>query len=229
GHQPTFAAISTRERAEVLRRTFELMMAEQDRLAVLITLEMGKPLAESRAEVAYAAEFFRWFSEEACRVPGDHRPAPSGNGRIVVGNRPVGPCLLITPWNFPIAMGARKVAPAIAAGCTSILKPAASTPLASLAMASILERAGLTAGALSVLPTSDSGKATEAIIEDPRLRKLSFTGSTEVGRSLLRQAAAGVLRVSMELGGNAPFLVFADADLDAAVDGAMAAKMRNGG
>ncbi len=228
-HQADFATVPSRERAEVLRRTYELMTDEADRLALLMTLEMGKPLAESRSEVAYAAEFFRWYSEEACRIPGDYRPAPAGGGRILVARKPVGPCLLITPWNFPLAMGARKVAPAIAAGCTAILKPASSTPLSSLALAGILERAGLTEGALSVLPTSQSGDTTEAIIDDPRLRKLSFTGSTEVGRTLMRQAAEGVLKVSMELGGNAPFLVFDDADLDAAVDGAMAAKMRNGG
>ncbi|MEO6988326.1 MAG: NAD-dependent succinate-semialdehyde dehydrogenase [Aquihabitans sp.] len=228
-HQRGFAAVPARERAEILRRTYELMTAEADRLALLMTLEMGKPLAESRGEVAYAAEFFRWFSEEACRIPGDYRPSPAGGGRILVARKPVGPCLLITPWNFPSAMGARKIAPAIAAGCTTILKPAGSTPLSSLALAEILQRAGLPEGALSVLPTSQSGDSTEAVIYDPRLRKLSFTGSTGVGRTLLRQAAEGVLKVSMELGGNAPFLVFEDADLDAAVEGAMAAKMRNGG
>ncbi|MEO6628080.1 MAG: NAD-dependent succinate-semialdehyde dehydrogenase [Aquihabitans sp.] len=228
-HQREFAKWAPRERSEVLRRAYELMTAERDRLALVMTLEMGKPLTESLGEVAYAAEFFRWFSEEACRVEGDYRPAPSGSGRILVSHRPVGPCLLITPWNFPLAMGARKVAPAIAAGCTAILKPAQNTPLSSLAMADILERAGLPAGALSVLPTSHSGAAAESVIGDERLRKLSFTGSTPVGRTLLRQAADGILRVSMELGGNAPLLVFDDADLDVAVDGAMAAKMRNGG
>ena len=227
--QPRVAALAPRERAEVLRRTHELMVRDRDRLALLITLEMGKPLAESAGEVAYAAEFFRWFSEEAARLTGDYRTNPAGTGRIAVTHRPVGPSLLITPWNFPLAMGARKIAPAFAAGCTAILKPAELTPLSSLALAGLLAEAGLPEGALSVLPTSASGPSTEGVLADPRLRKLSFTGSTPVGRHLLGLAAENVLRCSMELGGNAPFLVFDDADLDAAVDGAMAAKMRNGG
>ena len=228
-HQGAFGSLPPRERATILHRTYELMMRDQERLALLITLEMGKPLAESRAEVVYAAEFFRWFAEEAARIGGDYRPAPGGSGRVLVTRRPVGPSLLITPWNFPLAMGARKLAPAVAAGCTSVLKPAEATPLSSLAMAALLIEAGLPAGALSVLPTSAAGPSTAPVIADERLRKLSFTGSTAVGRQLLRAASENILRTSMELGGNAPFIVFADADLEAAVDGAMAAKIRNGG
>jgi len=227
--QPRVAAIAPRERAEILRRTHELMLRDRERLATLITLEMGKPLAESRGEVTYAAEFFRWFAEETCRVEGDYRTNPAGTGRILVTHRPVGPCLLITPWNFPIAMGARKIAPAFAAGCTSILKPATATPLTMLALAGLLEEAGLPAGALSVLPATDSSGTTGPLFQDPRLRKVSFTGSTEVGRALMRQSSEQILRISLELGGSAPFLVFEDADLDTAVDGAMAAKLRNGG
>lgn len=227
--QGNLAVMPTRERGEVLRRTFELLSERQETLAHIITLEMGKPLAESRGEVAYAAEFFRWFSEEAVRFGGDYRPAPSGNGKILVLHKPVGPSLFITPWNFPIAMGARKIAPAFAAGCTSIVKPASATPLTMLALAKIMEEAGAPAGSLSVLPTSEPGKTTKLIINDSRLRKLSFTGSTAVGRDLLAQASSQILRVSMELGGNAPFVVFDDANLDAAVEGALVAKLRNGG
>lgn len=225
----TLAAWPTRERAEFLRRVFELVQRDTEKLATVMTLEMGKPLAESRAEVVYGNEFLRWFSEEAARIDGDYRPAPSGTGRILVTRRPVGPSLLITPWNFPLAMATRKIAPALAAGCPVILKPASATPLTALLFAELLVEAGVPEGAVSVLPTSTSGDATAPVIADPRLRKLSFTGSTEVGRNLMRDAADQILRVSMELGGNAPFLVFADADLDAAVDGAYLAKMRNGG
>ena len=227
--QPSVAALPARDRGELLRRVFELLRRDRERLAVLMTMEMGKPLAESRGEVDYASEFFRWFSEEAARIDGGYRRAPSGNGRILVLRRPVGPCLLITPWNFPLAMGARKIAPAIAAGCTSIVKPAGLTPLTMLALAELVAEAGAPPGLLSVIPTTDSGATTGPLIADDRLRKLSFTGSTPVGRTLLRQAADRVLRVSMELGGNAPFIVFEDADLDAAVDGAALAKLRNGG
>ena len=194
-----------------------------------MTLEMGKPVAESRAEIAYAAEFFRWYSEEAVRIAGDYRVAPGGGSRLIVMRQPVGPALFITPWNFPMAMGTRKIGPAIAAGCTMVLKPAALTPLSSLALAQILIDAGLPPGVLNVITTSRSGATTAPLISDSRLRKLSFTGSTEVGKRLIAASAEQVLRVSMELGGNAPFLVFADADLDAAVEGAMLAKMRNGG
>ncbi|MCB0976251.1 MAG: NAD-dependent succinate-semialdehyde dehydrogenase [Acidimicrobiales bacterium] len=225
----SLAATTTHQRAEVLRRTYELIVRDSERLATLCTLEMGKPLAESRAEVAYAADFFRWFAGEALRVDGGYRPNPSGTGRILTLQRPVGPCLLITPWNFPIAMGARKIAPALAAGCPSIVKPSELTPLTMLALAALMEEAGAPAGSLSVLPTLDAAATTGPIIADRRLRKLSFTGSTAVGKQLIAQSAEQVLRVSMELGGSAPFVVFDDADLDAAVEGAMAAKMRNGG
>jgi succinate-semialdehyde dehydrogenase/glutarate-semialdehyde dehydrogenase len=227
--QAAWAAHPPRERGEILRRAFEEVTAQADDLALLMTLEMGKPLAESRAEVAYGADFLRWFSEEAVRIRGDYSVAPSGKGRLLTMRQPVGPCILITPWNFPLAMATRKIAPAIAAGCTMVLKPAAQTPLCSLALAQILEAAGLPEGVLNVVTTSTSGKVMEPLIRDPRARKLSFTGSTEVGRKLIEQSAAQVLRVSMELGGNAPFLVFEDADLDAAVEGAMLAKMRNMG
>jgi succinate-semialdehyde dehydrogenase / glutarate-semialdehyde dehydrogenase len=227
--QSTWAATPPRERGEILRRAFEALIANADDLALLMTLEMGKPLAESRAEIAYAAEFFRWYSEEAVRITGDYRVAPAGGSRLIVLRQPVGPALFITPWNFPMAMGTRKIGPAIAAGCTMILKPAALTPLSSLALAQILIDAGLPPGVLNVITTSRSGATTAPLISDPRLRKLSFTGSTEVGKRLIAASADQVLRVSMELGGNAPFLVFADADLDAAVEGALLAKMRNGG
>jgi succinate-semialdehyde dehydrogenase/glutarate-semialdehyde dehydrogenase len=203
------------------------MMQRQEDLALLMTLEMGKPLAESRSEIAYAAEFFRWFAEEAVRIDGRFATAPNGSGRVLVMRQPVGPALLITPWNFPAAMGTRKIGPAVAAGCTMVLKPASLTPLSMLALAGILAECGLPDGVLNVLPTSRSAQLMEPLIRDGRARKLSFTGSTEVGRLLLAQCAEQIMRTSMELGGNAPFLVFADADLDAAVQGAMIAKMRN--
>ncbi|WP_020574454.1 NAD-dependent succinate-semialdehyde dehydrogenase [Actinopolymorpha alba] len=218
-----------RERGEILRRTFELLLERQDDLALLMTLEMGKPLAEAKGEIAYAAEFCRWFSEEAVRIEGSYMSSPDGRSRFLVMKQPVGPSLLVTPWNFPMAMGARKIAPAVAAGCTMVAKPAPQTPLCMLALAEILAEAGLPAGVLNVVPTMQAGPVMEPLIKDPRSRKLSFTGSTGVGRILLAQAADQVLRVSLELGGNAPFLVFADADLEAAVDGAMLAKMRNAG
>jgi succinate-semialdehyde dehydrogenase/glutarate-semialdehyde dehydrogenase len=226
---PGWAATPPRERGEILRRAFEQLIERADELAILMTLEMGKPVAESKAEITYAAEFFRWFSEEAVRVGGDYRVAPGGGSRLVVMRQPVGPALLITPWNFPMAMGTRKVGPAIAAGCAMVLKPAALTPLSSLVMAQILMDCGLPAGVLNVVTTTDANGTTGPLIRDPRLRKVSFTGSTEVGKKLIEASSEQVLRVSMELGGNAPFLVFADADLEAAVDGAMLAKMRNGG
>ena len=227
--QAGWAATAPRERGEILRRAFELMTARADDLALLMTLEMGKPLAESRGEVAYAAEFFRWFSEEAVRVAGQWATSPDGATRLMTMKRPVGPALMITPWNFPLAMGTRKIGPAVAAGCTMVVKPAAQTPLSMYALADLLREAGLPEGVLSVVTTSSSGKVMEPLIRDPRLRKLTFTGSTAVGRRLVEQSAEQLLRVSMELGGNAPFLVMADADLDAAVDGAMLAKMRNMG
>ncbi|WP_053206491.1 NAD-dependent succinate-semialdehyde dehydrogenase [Jiangella muralis] len=227
--QASWAATPPRERGELLRRAFEAVTAQSDDLALLMTLEMGKAVKESKAEIAYAAEFLRWFSEEAVRVSGGYSVAPAGGSRLLTLKQPVGPSFFITPWNFPMAMGTRKIAPAIAAGCTMVVKPAHETPLSMLALARILRDAGLPDGVLNVIPTSSSGKVSEPIIRDPRLRKLSFTGSTAVGRTLIEQSAQQVLRVSMELGGNAPFLVFADADLDAAVDGAMLAKMRNVG
>ena len=226
---PAWAATPARERAETLRRAFELVQGRCDDLALLMTLEMGKPLAESRAEVTYGAEFLRWFSEEAARVQGRYGPTPEGAGRMIITKHPVGPCYLVTPWNFPLAMATRKIAPALAAGCTVVVKPASATPLTTLLLATILEEAGVPAGVVNVLTTTQTGPVSEAILGDPRLRKLSFTGSTAVGQSLLRQAADGVLRTSMELGGNAPFLVLDDADLDAAVEGALAAKFRNTG
>jgi succinate-semialdehyde dehydrogenase/glutarate-semialdehyde dehydrogenase len=225
--QPGWARCAPRERSEILRRAFEQIIARADELAMLMTLEMGKPLAESKSEIVYAAEFLRWFSEEAVRIDGRYAVAPSGQGRLMVMKQPVGPCLLITPWNFPMAMGTRKIGPAIAAGCTMIVKPARETPLSMLALAEILSDCGLPPGVLNVITTSTSGDVTAPLIADPRLRKMSFTGSTEVGRALIAQSAHQVLRVSMELGGNAPFIVFDDTDLDAAVDGAMIAKMRN--
>ncbi|WP_026877877.1 NAD-dependent succinate-semialdehyde dehydrogenase [Jiangella gansuensis] len=227
--QPSWAATPPRERGEVLRRAFDLVTERIDDLAVLMTLEMGKAVKESRAEITYAAEFLRWFAEEAVRVTGGYATAPAGGSRLLTMKQPVGPSFFITPWNFPMAMGTRKIAPAVAAGCTMVVKPAHETPLSMLALAEILREAGLPDGVLNVIPTSASSEISEPIIRDPRLRKLSFTGSTAVGRKLIEQSAQQVLRVSMELGGNAPFLVFADADLDAAVDGAMLAKMRNVG
>ncbi|MFI9456009.1 NAD-dependent succinate-semialdehyde dehydrogenase [Amycolatopsis sp. NPDC052450] len=225
--QADWANVAPRERGEILRRAYELLIKRADELALLMTLEMGKPLGESKGEITYAAEFFRWFAEEAVRIDGGYAVAPNGSGRFLVTKQPVGPCLLITPWNFPMAMGTRKIGPAVAAGCTMIIKPAAQTPLSMLALAAILAEAGLPEGVLNVLTTSDSGGVMEPLIRDGRARKLSFTGSTGVGRKLLEQCADKVLRTSMELGGNAPFLVFEDADLDAAIEGAMTAKMRN--
>lgn len=227
--QAAWAATPARQRAEVLRALFEAVTARADDLALLMTLEMGKVLAESRGEVAYGAEFFRWFSEEAVRIGGRYTPAPAGTGRILVDKMPVGPCLAITPWNFPLAMGTRKIGPALAAGCTMIVKPAAETPLTMLLLGQLCADAGVPDGVLAVLPTSRAGALTAPLLADPRLRKLTFTGSTGVGKALLAQSATGLLRTSMELGGNAPFVVFDDADLDAAVDGAMLAKLRNGG
>ena len=226
---PAWAAHPPRERGEILRRAFEMILSRADDLALLMTLEMGKPLAESRSEIVYAAEFLRWFSEEAVRIDGRYASAPGGNGRLLTMRQPVGPCLLITPWNFPLAMGTRKVGPAIAAGCTMVVKPAQQTPLSMLAFAQILEECGLPGGVLNLITSSSAGATSAPLIADQRLRKLSFTGSTEVGRLLMSQASETLLRLSMELGGNAPFLVFGDADLDAAVQGAVLAKMRNGG
>ena len=225
--QADWAAHPPRERGEILRRAFEALSDRADELALLMTLEMGKPLAESKAEITYAAEFFRWFAEEAVRIDGRYAVAPNGNGRLLTMRQPVGPCLLITPWNFPMAMGTRKIGPAVAAGCTMVIKPAALTPLSMLALGGILQEVGLPAGVCNIVTTKRSGAVMEPLIKDGRVRKLSFTGSTEVGRTLIAQAADQVLRVSMELGGNAPFLIFDDADLDAAVEGAMIAKMRN--
>jgi succinate-semialdehyde dehydrogenase / glutarate-semialdehyde dehydrogenase len=225
--QDEWAVHPPRERGEILRRAWETINERVDELALLMTLEMGKPLAESKAEISYASEFFRWFAEEAVRIEGRFATAPNGQGRLITMKQPVGPCYAITPWNFPMAMGTRKIGPAIAAGCTMVIKPAQQTPLSMLALARILEEAGLPAGVLNVVTSSKSSDVSKPIIGDPRLRKLTFTGSTEVGIKLVEQAAPGLLRTSMELGGNAPFLVFADADVDAAVEGAVIAKMRN--
>jgi succinate-semialdehyde dehydrogenase / glutarate-semialdehyde dehydrogenase len=224
-----WAGTAPRERAEILRRAWELMTEQSEALARLVTRENGKALADARSEVAYAAEFFRWYAEEAVRAHGAVTTAPSGANKILVVQQPVGIAVLVTPWNFPAAMATRKIGPALAAGCTVVLKPASDTPLTALAMAKILEEAGVPAGVVNVLPARRSGAVVSAMLHDPRVRKLSFTGSTEVGRVLIKEAADQVINCSMELGGNAPFLVFADADLDAAVDGAMVAKMRNGG
>ncbi|MET9395766.1 NAD-dependent succinate-semialdehyde dehydrogenase [Streptomyces sp. NPDC006624] len=227
--QPAWARTAPRARSEILRRAHDLILERTGELARLMTSEMGKPLAQARGEVAYAAEFFRWFSEEAVRIDGGCGLLPDGGTRMLLTRRPVGPCLLITPWNFPLAMGTRKIGPAIAAGCTMVLKPAPQTPLSSLALAGILAEAGLPDGVLNVVTTSRAGEVCEPLLRGGRIRKLSFTGSTAVGRILLAQCAGTVVRTSMELGGNAPFIVFGDADLDAAVDGAMVAKMRNMG
>jgi succinate-semialdehyde dehydrogenase/glutarate-semialdehyde dehydrogenase len=225
--QAEWAAHPPRERGEILRRSYEALTAKADELALVMTLEMGKPLAESKAEITYASEFFRWFAEEAVRIEGRYATAPNGAGRLLTMRQPVGPCYMITPWNFPMAMGTRKIGPAVAAGCTMVVKPAQQTPLSMLALGEILEGAGLPPGVLNIVTSSKSSDVSKPIIGDARLRKLSFTGSTEVGRKLIEQSAHNVLRVSMELGGNAPFLVFGDADVDAAVEGAVIAKMRN--
>lgn len=225
----SWAATAPRQRAEILRRAFELMTERSDEIAHLISLENGKALPDARGETAYAAEFFRWYAEEAVRASGTVMTAPSGANRILVLQQPVGIAVLVTPWNFPAAMATRKIGPALAAGCTVILKPASDTPLTALLMARILADAGVPEGVVSVLPARRSGAVVSAMVHDPRVRKLSFTGSTEVGRVLLKEAADQVVNCSMELGGNAPFLVFEDADMDAAIDGAMIAKMRNAG
>ena len=226
---PGWAATAPRARAEVLRRCYELMIAEERELARLISLENGKAFPDALGEVRYAAEFFRWYAEETPRIIGEMSLAPSGQNHILVQYEPVGIALLVTPWNFPAAMAARKMAPALGAGCTCVLKPATETPLTALAVAEIMRKAGVPEGAINVIVTSKTGKTVDALLHDPRVRTLSFTGSTEVGQILLKQAADQVLTTSMELGGNAPFLVCHDADLDAALDGAMIAKMRNGG
>ncbi len=225
--QADWAATDPRERGEILRRAFEILVARADDISLLMTLEMGKPLSEARAELTYGAEFLRWFSEEAVRIAGRYSIAPSGGTRLLTMKQPVGPVYAITPWNFPLAMGTRKIGPALAAGCPVVIKPAAQTPLTTLALAAILSEAGLPDGVVNVITTSSSGQVSAPIIADPRLRKLTFTGSTGVGQKLIEQSAEQVLKISMELGGNAPFVIFGDADVDAAVDGAMLAKMRN--
>jgi succinate-semialdehyde dehydrogenase/glutarate-semialdehyde dehydrogenase len=227
--QPEWAATAPRARAEVLRRSWELLTERADDLARLITLENGKVLAEAKGEITYAAEFFRWFSEEAVRLSGQLTTAPSGANRILVVHQPVGVAYLVTPWNFPAAMATRKIAPALAAGCAVVLKPATLTPLTALAVADVLAEAGVPPGVVNVVPGRSASTITAAVLEHPRVRKLSFTGSTEVGKKLIAQAADRVLNLSMELGGNAPFIVLADADLDAAIEGAMIAKMRHNG
>ncbi|WP_432478068.1 NAD-dependent succinate-semialdehyde dehydrogenase [Nocardioides sp. GXQ0305] len=227
--QHDWARTPPRERGEILRRAFEIIVDRADDFARIISLEMGKTLAEAKGEVAYGAEFFRWFSEEAVRIHGRWMHAPAGGSRLLTIRKPVGPCLFLTPWNFPIAMGTRKIGPAVAAGCTMVVKPAELTPLTMLALAGVMAEAGLPDGVLNVVTTHDSAALSRTLMADPRLRKVSFTGSTPVGRILVEQSAGQLQRVSMELGGNAPFLVFDDADVDAAVDGAMVAKMRNMG
>ncbi|GHD10968.1 NAD-dependent succinate-semialdehyde dehydrogenase [Zhihengliuella salsuginis] len=225
--QAAWAATAPRKRSDILRRAFDLLQERREDFALLMSMEMGKPLAEANGEVTYGGEFLRWFSEEAVRIGGRYGSTPEGTGQMVVSQRPVGPCFLITPWNFPLAMATRKIAPALAAGCTVVVKPATLTPLTTLYFAQLLEDAGVPAGVVNVVTTSKTGAVSSRIIEDDRLRKLSFTGSTGVGQKLIQQSAKGILRTSMELGGNAPFVVFEDADLDKAVDGAMAAKFRN--
>jgi len=227
--QEEWAATPPNTRSEILQKAFEMLGERADDLALLMTLEMGKTLAESKGEITYASEFLRWYAGEALRIDGYYKVAGNGSGRVLVMRQPIGPCLMITPWNFPTAMGTRKIGPAIAAGCTMVVKPARQTPLSMLALAEILAECGLPDGVLNVLTSSSSGGTMGPLIEDPRARKLSFTGSTEVGRSLIEQSAGQVLKLSMELGGNAPFLIFEDADIDAAVEGAMIAKMRNVG
>ncbi len=224
-----WAGKKPRERAEILRKSYELIMRDAERLAKLITLENGKALPDSRGEVAYAAEFFRWFAEEAVRNLGQVSRAPASGARILVQHKPAGVAVLVTPWNFPAAMATRKIGPALAAGCTVVLKPASDTPLTMLALMPILEEAGVPAGVVNVIPSRSSGKVVSTMLHDPRVRVISFTGSTEVGRKLLHEAADNVVRPAMELGGNAPFIVFEDADIDAAIEGAMVAKMRNMG
>jgi succinate-semialdehyde dehydrogenase/glutarate-semialdehyde dehydrogenase len=225
----SWAATPPRDRGEILRRAFELMNERIDDLALLMTLEMGKPLAESRAEIAYASDFVRWFSEQAVRIDGRFSMNPSGAGRLLTMKQPIGPCLLITPWNFPAAMGARKIGPALAAGCTMVVKPAQLTPLSMNAFAEILTEAGLPGGVVNIVTSSSASRVTAPLFDDPRLRKMSFTGSTPVGKKLMEMASKRLIKCSMELGGNAPFLVFEDADLEHAVDQAVIAKMRNGG
>ncbi|HUH60794.1 MAG TPA: NAD-dependent succinate-semialdehyde dehydrogenase [Candidimonas sp.] len=226
---PKWAATPPRERSEILRRAYEIMVARKDQIAHLITLESGKALSEAKGEALYAAEFLRWFSEEAVRAVGETSVAPNGGNRIIVQRHPIGVSVFVTPWNFPAAMATRKIAPALAAGCTTVLKPAKETPLTALAMAMIFEEAGVPPGVVNVVPTRRSSRAVAAMLKDSRVRKFSFTGSTQIGRVLLAQAAENVVKCSMELGGNAPFIVFADADLDVAVSAAMIAKLRNGG
>ncbi|WP_431842678.1 NAD-dependent succinate-semialdehyde dehydrogenase [Calidifontibacter indicus] len=225
--QADWAKTAPRDRSEMLRKAFELLTERADFFAELMTLEMGKPLAEAKGEVAYGSEFLRWFAEEAVRISGRWSTAPNGATRLVTMKQPVGPCLMITPWNFPLAMGTRKIGPALAAGCTMVIKPASETPLTMLALAQLMQEVGVPAGVINVITTSDSSGVMEPLIRDPRARKLTFTGSTNVGRKLVEQSAEQLLRVSMELGGNAPFIVFDDADIDKAVEGAMLAKMRN--
>jgi succinate-semialdehyde dehydrogenase/glutarate-semialdehyde dehydrogenase len=225
--QDEWAATAPRTRSNILRKAFDLLQERRDEFALLMTLEMGKPLAEANGEVTYGGEFLRWFSEEAVRISGRYGSNPEGTGMMTVSQHPVGPCFLITPWNFPLAMATRKIAPALAAGCTVVVKPAELTPLTTLYFVKLLEAAGLPAGVVNVITTASSSAVSAPIIADPRLRKLSFTGSTPVGQKLIEQSAKNVLRTSMELGGNAPFVVFEDADLDKAVEGAMAAKFRN--
>ncbi|RFA07024.1 NAD-dependent succinate-semialdehyde dehydrogenase [Subtercola boreus] len=222
-----WAETAPRARGEILRGAFDLLQQRREDFALLMTLEMGKPLAEARGEVTYGGEFLRWFSEEAVRIGGRYGRNPEGTGSMIVSERPVGPAFLITPWNFPLAMATRKIAPALAAGCTAVVKPASLTPLTTLLLATLLEEAGLPKGVLNIFTTSTTSAVSDPIIADPRLRKLSFTGSTAVGQQLIKQSAENVLRISMELGGNAPFVVFEDADLDKAVEGALAAKFRN--
>ena len=226
---PSWAKTAPRVRSEILRKAFEIMIAESEQIATLISRENGKVLADAKGEVAYAAEFFRWFAEEAVRTPGDFRKSPSGDKRILVTHQPIGVSLLITPWNFPAGMATRKIGPALAAGCTVILKPAGETPLTALHIVDILERAGVPKGVVNVIMPKPVGETISKMLHDPRVKNLSFTGSTEVGRLLLREAADQVVRCSMELGGNAPVLVFDDADVTKAVEGIMVAKMRNGG
>jgi succinate-semialdehyde dehydrogenase/glutarate-semialdehyde dehydrogenase len=227
--QAQWAATAPRERGEMLRAAYDLMVERRDDFARLISLEMGKPLAEAAGEVTYGAEFLRWFSEEAVRIHGRWMSAPDGRSRLLTAKRPVGPCLFVTPWNFPLAMGTRKIGPAIAAGCTMVVKPAQQTPLTMLKLAELLAEVGLPDGVLNVIPTTDAAAVVSALMGDERLRKVSFTGSTAIGKVLVKQSAQNLQRLSMELGGNAPFLVFEDADVAAAVDGAMVAKMRNMG